>query len=100
VDPTAQACLPPPARPDGGATHLGGGELAGASESGAQVTIPGPATSTRCPNPPERTGLTITGIRATPAHTHGEQQEHKSGDKFPLPNNSIPLIYRCNALMG
>jgi hypothetical protein len=38
----AQACLPPPARPDGGATHPGGGELADASESGALVTIPGP----------------------------------------------------------
>ena len=46
-------------------------------------------TYMRCPNPPERAGPTITGLRTTPTHTHGEQQEHKSGDESPLPNDSI-----------
>jgi hypothetical protein len=57
-------------------------------------------TYTRCPNPPERTGLAITGVRATPAHTHDEQREHKSDDKSPLPNNTIPQIQMALHIAG
>jgi hypothetical protein len=52
---------PPLTRPDGGATNPGGGEFAGANESGARATISGPRDSHTMPSPPELTGLTITG---------------------------------------
>jgi hypothetical protein len=43
--------LSPPTWPDSGATNPGGGEFAGASESGAQATIPSPRDFHTMPKP-------------------------------------------------